>query len=147
MTLTKFYMFSITTRFLSPASTVSAGNAWDYESPFSAHKRKKKKKKRNACLFRVLAAKASSTNKKPMKSQSVKACLYNEMWSFLTDETPKASCWKRRLLTYYKISNKQLLSIRSCVKFSSFCHCTSQVALFSLRTILYFSLQDLVLFS
>ena len=40
---------------------------------------KKKEKKRNACPFRVLAAKASSTNWKPMIGWSVKACLYNEM--------------------------------------------------------------------
>ena len=66
-------MFSVTTRFLSPVSTVSARNAWDHESPFSAQK------KRNTCLFRVLAAKANSTNKKPMTGRSVKACLYNEM--------------------------------------------------------------------
>jgi len=43
------------------------------------HEKKEEEKKRNACPFRVLAAKASSTNRKPMIGWSVKACLYNEM--------------------------------------------------------------------
>ena len=58
--------------FQSPLGTPRTMN------PLLAHTNEKKKKKK-ACLFRVLAAKASSTNKKPMKSRSVKACLYNEM--------------------------------------------------------------------
>ena len=45
------------------------------------HEKKRERKKRNACPFRVLAAKANSTNRKPMIGWSVKACLYNEMRS------------------------------------------------------------------
>ena len=54
-------------------------------NPLLAHthekKKKERKKERKACPFRVLAAKASSTNRKPMIGRSVKACLYNEMRS------------------------------------------------------------------
>ena len=50
-------------------------------NPLLAHtkKEREREKKRNACPFRVLAAKANSTNRKPMIGSSVKACLYNEM--------------------------------------------------------------------
>ena len=58
----KLYIFRInlpcmafaTPRYLSPVSTVSATNAWDYDPPFwGSHTRKKKekKRKRNACIF------------------------------------------------------------------------------------------------
>ena len=42
---------SDTSRFLSPVSTVSAGNARDHDSPYGAHT--SKKKERNAFIFRV----------------------------------------------------------------------------------------------
>ena len=54
-------MLSVTSRFLSPISTVSTINAWDHlRPPLGEHthtqtktKTKEKKRKRNACIFRV----------------------------------------------------------------------------------------------
>ena len=63
---------------LGTPGTMNPLLAHTYEKKKNKNKNKNKKK-RNACPFRVLAAKASSTNRKPMIGWSVKACLYNEM--------------------------------------------------------------------
>ena len=67
----KLYIFGInlpcmafvTPRYLSPVSTVSATNAWDYDPLFGAptHEKKKERKLKKRLHFLSLAAKASET--------------------------------------------------------------------------------------
>ena len=49
-------MSSVTSRFLSPVSTVSARNAWDHDPFWWAHTKKKGEEERNTCIFRVSVA-------------------------------------------------------------------------------------------
>ena len=83
MTLWKMFICSQSRRDFYPQFPRSTLGTPGTMNPLLAHthekKKKREKRKRNACPFRVLAAKANSTNRKSMIGSSVKACLYNEM--------------------------------------------------------------------
>ena len=100
MALWKMFICSQSRRDFYPQFPRSTLGAPGTMNPLLAHthekkkKKKEKKKKRNACPFRVLAAKANSTNRKPMIGWSVKACLYNEMWSICNCWTAKSNLFE-----------------------------------------------------